>query len=191
MFFDNDWPGLLPSRAGVTCWPLYAYEEWMRRRIGEPWGWDADLPIEWSSPFDDAAAKVRRLQRTAAFLWRIGIDPYRDAGFVVEPAPRRYVDRVSRPSFPDQSGMLEEIVETDTDLRVVMEIPATHKEEIDVTTNKNLLTISTEDGMFCKTIQLPKSIVPDGSKATFRNGILEIVLPKDNQTRRTRGLKIN
>lgn len=90
-----------------------------------------------------------------------------------------------------------DICENDTDIVVVADIPGAEKENVSVNLlNENTLVIKTKidnvvednQGTYhlrerrCeageRTIILPKSVTSDGAKASFKNGIMEVSLPK-------------
>lgn len=89
-----------------------------------------------------------------------------------------------------------DVSETDKEYKVVAEIPGIDEKDISVTLNNDVLTISgkkefeKEDserqyhrversyGSFRRDIQLPGEVLSDKIEATFKKGILEVVLPK-------------
>ncbi|MBN2619816.1 Hsp20/alpha crystallin family protein, partial [candidate division WOR-3 bacterium] len=76
------------------------------------------------------------------------------------------------------------------------ELPGMTKEDIKVTVKDNILSLSGERkqeketkektfhrieryyGSFCRNIRLPESVEADQVKATYKDGVLNIVLPK-------------
>lgn len=68
--------------------------------------------------------------------------------------------------------------------RLIVELPGVEKENIDVKAKSNSLTITAENEKFKykKTIPLNFKTIPKKIKSSFKNGILELVLPKDSQT---------
>ena len=105
-------------------------------------------------------------------------------------------------------GMMEfkspkvDIVERDDDILIRAEIAGVEKEDIDVSLTDSAITIKgsthkeekeekgdyfrseTMKGAFARTLSLPAKV--DGSKAesTYKNGLLEIIVPKLEQARR-------
>ncbi len=91
---------------------------------------------------------------------------------------------------------LADIQETDKDIKVTVELPGVKKEDIKVNVEGDVLAIeaaseasseSKEGGFYRKergyssfrrAFSLPSEVHPDKSKASFKNGILEVVLPK-------------
>jgi HSP20 family protein len=89
-----------------------------------------------------------------------------------------------------------DIVENNGNIEVKAELPGMTKEDIKVTVKDNILSLSGERkqeketkektfhrieryyGSFCRNIQLPESVEADKVKATYKDGVLNIVLPK-------------
>ncbi len=86
--------------------------------------------------------------------------------------------------------------ETDKEFVVRLEAPGVHKENLDVTLEQNVLTVSgkrefrkeheteeyiwreREEGKFVRSLRLPKVVDPDKILATYQDGILTLRLPK-------------
>lgn len=84
---------------------------------------------------------------------------------------------------------------------VKVELPGVEKDQVDITLSEDTLTVKGEAkreeevkdedyyrcercyGSFSRTIELPVRIQGDKSKATFKNGILEIRLPKAEEAK--------
>jgi HSP20 family protein len=94
-----------------------------------------------------------------------------------------------------------EVSETDQDVLVKAELPGIDPKNVEVSVTAEGLSIKgeakseTEDrqrnyyrrelryGMFQRTIPLPTEVKSDETKATFRNGILEVRVPKAERVR--------
>jgi HSP20 family protein len=88
------------------------------------------------------------------------------------------------------------------DLIVKAEIPGMTKDEIDISLDGNMLTIKGEKkkeeevkeenyyhcertfGSFLRTVELPMGVKPDKVDASFKNGVLEIRLPKAEEAKK-------
>ena len=104
------------------------------------------------------------------------------------------------PSFIEMPKV--DIIETDDEIKVHAALPGIKKEDLDVTLSNQPLTIkastnkeATEEkgefyrreisrGEFQRTLILPSSVDSDKAKASFKDGMLEIVLPKLEKTKR-------
>lgn len=100
-----------------------------------------------------------------------------------------------------------DLVDTDDDVLVKVELPGIKKEDVDITLNDGLLTIKGEKkvekeekegsryyferkyGSFARTITLPAKVKSDKIKAKFTDGVLEVKLPKADEEK-TREVKI-
>jgi HSP20 family protein len=89
-----------------------------------------------------------------------------------------------------------DISETDAELKVEAELPGVDQNDVEVVVSDNLLTIKGEKkaekeekkkdyhlversyGGFARQITLPFAAEPDKAKASFKNGILTVTLPK-------------
>ena len=120
----------------------------------------------------------------------------------------------ARGGFPDLSklGQMElktprvDIVDRETDILIRADVPGVKKEDLDVSLTDNTITIKgstkeekkeekgdyyrseTMKGEFSRTMSLPSDV--DGSKAesSFKDGVLEVVVPKLEKARR---IKVN
>lgn len=92
--------------------------------------------------------------------------------------------------------------ENEKEFIIEAEIPGVDKNDIRLEVNDNLLTISFERkqekdeknkegwriiersyGKFSRTISLPQSVKSDGAKATYKDGVLKVILPKEKETK--------
>jgi HSP20 family protein len=96
-----------------------------------------------------------------------------------------------------------DVQETDTDVIVTVELPGVTKEDIKLHVTSDRVEIKAEkkeeaekeeEGYrayrkryagFYRQVPLPQQIEPDHAKATYKNGVLEITLPKKEVTKST------
>jgi HSP20 family protein len=101
-----------------------------------------------------------------------------------------------------------DVYEQKEDLIVKAEIPGLSKDEIDISLDGNVLTIKGEKkkeeevkdedyyrcerafGSFLRTLELPVDVQTDKVSATFKNGVLEICMPKSKEAK-TNVVKVN
>jgi HSP20 family protein len=116
--------------------------------------------------------------------------------------------RLSRPGFARLRPISLEapaldVYEQKDDLIVKAEIPGLTKDEIDISLEGNTLTIRGEKkkeeevkeedyyrcertyGAFSRSIELPLAVHTDKVNATFKNGVLEIRLPKTEEAKKS------
>jgi HSP20 family protein len=110
-------------------------------------------------------------------------------------------------SFPRFRVAAEEIMpdvdifQTDKDVVLKAELPGMKKEDIEVTLAADTITISgkkkKEDevkkkdyhkyersyGSFCRTFTLPAEVKADKVKSTFKDGVLEVIMPKSEEAK--------
>jgi HSP20 family protein len=89
-----------------------------------------------------------------------------------------------------------DVSETESELRIEADLPGVEEKDVDVTVADNILTIKGEKraekeetkknfhvversyGSFSRSLTLPFAADPSKAKATFKNGVLSITLPK-------------
>jgi HSP20 family protein len=128
-------------------------------------------------------------------------------GFWGRPVPfAREFDRFL--GLPAMGEMPVEMYDDKDDLVVKVELPGITKQDLEVSLADNRLTISAEKkrstektekgrylsevgyGRCVRTIELPAGIVSDKAKASLKNGLLEIRIPRTEEAKR-REIKIN
>lgn len=102
-------------------------------------------------------------------------------------------------------GPEAEVVETDRAIRVAMDMPGLTPDQIDISLENNVLTISGERrsewseederdatwhlserryGKFSRSFVLPRDVEQEGIEARFENGVLFVSVPKSERARR-------
>lgn len=72
---------------------------------------------------------------------------------------------------------LVDIIEDDERVTVIAELPGVEKDEIEIKGTSRTLEIKAAD-QYYKKLELPAEVKPDEAKSTYKNGVLEIILPK-------------
>ena len=101
-----------------------------------------------------------------------------------------------------------DVIDRDDELLVRAELPGIEKDNLDVSISENSVTIKGESkheskeekgdfyrceisqGSFARTVSLPHTINTEKSAASFKNGVLELTLPKIEKAKR-RTIKID
>ncbi|MEL9989843.1 MAG: archaeal heat shock protein Hsp20 [Thermoproteus sp.] len=87
----------------------------------------------------------------------------------------------------DEIEPLTDVVEDDGKIKVVVEMPGVDKEDIKVRlSNDNrvlIVSASGKDRKYYKEIPLPGEVLPDKTKATYRNGVLVVELEKKDKSK--------
>jgi HSP20 family protein len=93
----------------------------------------------------------------------------------------------------DSREPLVDVINESEQVRVVTELPGVEKSDIKTTISENRLTISVDSAArkYYKEIELPSSVDSDTSKASYNNGVLEIVLRKVKPKPRGREIRID
>lgn len=117
-----------------------------------------------------------------------------------EPSPRRRWRWLSKAEAETVSPSID-VYDKKNEIVVKAELPGVEKENIDLTISENSLTIKAESkkdeeikeedyysreihyGTYSRTITLPAEVDSSKAKATLKNGILEIVLPKKEEAK--------
>ena len=101
-------------------------------------------------------------------------------------------------------GPEADVVETQNDIRVYLDIPGMRPDDIDISLENNILTISGERsaewqegdekntwhlserryGRFSRSFVLPRDVDADRIDANFDNGVLQLSIPKSEKARR-------
>ncbi|MCD6590895.1 MAG: Hsp20/alpha crystallin family protein [Candidatus Aenigmarchaeota archaeon] len=134
----------------------------------------------WHDPFDE----VRRLQKEMNRIFNNFADLTKS--FEFEPTK----------TFVDFKTPLTDIEDKGDYLLVRFEIPGVNKEDIDLNVSEDSITVKVErkdkilekkEGFFrversykgfYRSLNLPVKVIPNQAKATYRNGILEVSIPK-------------
>ncbi|MEZ0247909.1 MAG: archaeal heat shock protein Hsp20 [Thermoproteus sp.] len=87
----------------------------------------------------------------------------------------------------DEIEPLTDVVEDNGKIKVVVEMPGVDKEDIKVRlSNDNrvlIISASGKDRKYYKEIPLPGEVLPDKTKATYRNGVLVVELEKRDKSK--------
>ena len=84
------------------------------------------------------------------------------------------------PQVREEREPLIDIVETEREVRVVAELPGVEKTDIKLHGTEDSLEISvdTTNYKYYKEIQLPAKVLVKEARSTYKNGVLEVILPK-------------
>lgn len=109
-----------------------------------------------------------------------------------------------RTQFPSREMMSPtvDIFEEGKEMVIKAEIPGMKKSDINIDISENSMTISGEKkqekkidekdyhrvecsyGSFCRSFRLPENVVTDKAEASFKDGVLEIRIPKSNKEKK-------
>ena len=139
-------------------------------------------------PFTDLARWERDMERVFDDLWGRRMRPW-------------WPERWSMPAVLEISPPTLDFFEDKDDIVVKAELPGMDKDNIEVNLTEHTLTIKGEKkkeeevkeenfyksersyGSFVRTLELPTDVHSDKVKASFKNGVLEVRLPKTEQAK--------
>lgn len=134
-------------------------------------------------------------------------DPFRDMVTLQERMNRLFEDSMARSKTTDEEMAMGawtpsvDIFETPEKVVLRADLPGVAEREIDLRIENNMLTLRGERrflketkeedyhrierayGSFSRSFQLPGTINQEGIQATHKDGVLEVVLPKREETR--------
>jgi len=94
----------------------------------------------------------------------------------------------TRPGRPridirEEREPLVDVIESDGEVKVVAELPGVEKKDIKLHGTETTLTISvdTPQRKYYKEVELPVKVDPKKAKSSYRNGVLEVSLPKKEE----------
>jgi len=93
------------------------------------------------------------------------------------------------PQVREEREPLVDVIETDGEVHVVAELPGVEKKDIKLHGTEDLLTISvdTPQRKYYKEIQLPTEVDVKKAKTEYKNGVLEVKLPKTKKGKKPKG----
>ncbi|MEM3382674.1 MAG: archaeal heat shock protein Hsp20 [Nitrososphaerales archaeon] len=93
------------------------------------------------------------------------------------------------PAVKEEREPLVDIVETDDEIHVIAELPGVEKDDIKLYGTEDNLTISvdTPQRKYYKEITLPVKVNVKETKTQYKNGVLEIKLPKTKEEKKPKG----
>lgn len=97
------------------------------------------------------------------------------------------------PQVKEEREPLVDVMENAEDIRVVVELPGVEKTDIKLCGTENTLDISvnTVQCKYYKEIQLPAEVKVKEAKSSYKNGVLEVILPKAETITKPKGEQIN
>jgi HSP20 family protein len=110
----------------------------------------------------------------------------------VRPKAGAFPGRAALEVKEEREPLVDTIVEDDT-VRVVAEIPGVEKEDINLQCTEDSLVISvdSEKRKYYKELDLPAAVDPNSSKASYKNGVLEVTFKKKAAKPKGKEIKID
>lgn len=97
------------------------------------------------------------------------------------------------PQVKEEREPLVDVVETDSEIRVVVELPGVEKSDIKLHGTEDSLEISvdTPQYKYYKEVTLPAKVRVKEAKSSYKNGVLEVVFPKAEAPTKPKGESID
>jgi len=109
----------------------------------------------------------------------------------VKPSLKREPFGLAKPSLDvrEEREPLVDVISTDGEVKVVVELPGVEKEDIKLHGTEDALTISvdTPKRKYFKEVQMPAAINPKAAKTVYKNGVLEVTVPKTKEKKKPKG----
>ncbi|BAB65551.1 archaeal heat shock protein Hsp20 [Sulfurisphaera tokodaii] len=85
-----------------------------------------------------------------------------------------------KPIVSEEREPLVDVIEKNDEVRVIAEVPGVNKDQIKVKISGNKLIIQAqgEDRKYYKEVELPTEVDDKSAKATYNNGVLQVILKK-------------
>ena len=97
------------------------------------------------------------------------------------------------PQVREEREPLIDIVDADSEIHVVAELPGVEKTDIKLHGTEDSLTISvdTPQYKYYKDVELPTKVRVREARSSYKNGVLEVVLPKEEAQDKPKGQPID
>jgi HSP20 family protein len=97
------------------------------------------------------------------------------------------------PQVQQEREPLVDIIKTDGEIHIVVELPGVEKEDIKLRATEETLTINvdTPQRRYFKEVELPARVRVNEAKSQYKNGVLEVTFPKTKDEKHPKGEPIN
>ncbi|MEJ5326739.1 MAG: archaeal heat shock protein Hsp20 [Candidatus Bathyarchaeia archaeon] len=97
------------------------------------------------------------------------------------------------PQVKEEREPLVDVIETDGEIRVVVELPGVEKSDIKLRGTEDSLEISVDAAQYkyYKEIALPAKVKVKEAKSSYKNGVLEVIFPKVDAPTKPKGEPID
>ncbi|MDW8073545.1 MAG: archaeal heat shock protein Hsp20 [Nitrososphaerota archaeon] len=97
------------------------------------------------------------------------------------------------PALSVEREPLVDVIVENNQIKVVAEVPGVKKEDINlvVRDSKLIIKVDTENRRYYKELDLPEEVELEKARATYNNGVLEVVLPKKGEGGPSRTIKVD
>ena len=80
----------------------------------------------------------------------------------------------------DEREPLADVISTEGEIQVIMELPGVSKEDIKLRGTEETLTVSVDSPKrkYYKNLEMPVKVDPKTAKSSYKNGVLEVTVPR-------------
>ena len=164
---------------------MYPFDDWNTRRRRDPFDFFG-MDDEFDRMMKDMERMMERMfgglsidslepgkTYVRGFNIRVGPD---GKPIVQEFGNHRLKSSEGETTISEEREPLTDIMECDDDVAVTVEIPGVEKEDIDlhVEETKLIIDVDAPGRKYNKVVDLPCEVRPDTTKATYKNGVLDI-----------------
>jgi HSP20 family protein len=109
----------------------------------------------------------------------------REFGNVRSPLAGFGLGASNRPLISSEREPLADITTTDKEVKAIVEMPGVNKENIKISVHDNSVEVKSNDPQrkYHEIIDLPPEIDTETAKSTYKNGVLEIIFTKKNESK--------
>lgn len=95
--------------------------------------------------------------------------------------PQRPSVQGGRPILSEEREPVTDLIEEGSQIAVTIELPGVEKKDIDIRVTEQELEINVDHPQrkYAKTLKLPSRVKPDTTKATYKNGVLDVTIQKE------------
>jgi HSP20 family protein len=112
----------------------------------------------------------------------------------VKPSSKPEAFGFTRPSLDvkEEREPLVDIINANGEIKIIVELPGVEKEDVKLHGTEDKLTISvaTSEQRYFKEIEMPSKIEPKKAKTSYKNGVLEVTVPKIEDKKKPSGEQI-
>ncbi len=96
-------------------------------------------------------------------------------------------------AISDEIEPLTDIIEGDDSVSITVEVPGVNRDNIDLTATEDALeiTVDSPKRKYHKVIDLPCRVKTKSTRATYKNGVLDIVLDKKEKKKDSSGYRVS
>ena len=112
----------------------------------------------------------------------------------VKPSSKPEAFGFARPrlNVKEEREPLVDVISVNGEIKVIVELPGVEKEDIKLHGTEDTLTISVEtpERKYFKEMEMPAKIEPKKAKTAYKNGVLEVTVPKIKEKEKPSGEQI-